>query len=110
MYSSDSVQLLLVAFAVSFLMSHLKSIMELLVYMDVDLGSPKDRDEMVNSKFPPVTPAFLNFFEGGWGEVSCFHFFFTSDLGEVGGSIGCGFLPGYFLFGAGDSQTLDVEG
>ena len=86
--------------------------MELLVYMDVYLGSPKDLDEMVNSKFPPATPAFLNFFEGGWGEVSCFpfFFFFTSDLGEVGGSIGCGFPPGYFLFGAGDSQTLNVEG
>ena len=29
---------------------------------------------------------------------------------EVGGSIGSGFPPGYFLIGAGESQTPDVEG
>ena len=88
-------------------MSHLKSTTDSLVYMEVDFGTPEEHDEMVNSKF---TPVFLTFFVGGWGEVSCFLFFFTADLGEVGGSIGCGFLPGYFLFGAGDSLTLDVEG
>ena len=31
-------------------------------------------------------------------------------MGEDGGSIGSGFPPEYFLPGAGDSLTLDVEG
>ena len=52
-----------------------------------------------------MNPKFLNFFEGGWAEV---FLFFSSDLeGEVGGRIGSGFPPGYFLIGAG--ETLDDD-
>ena len=90
----------LLALPVSFLMSQLKSMTELVVYMVAYLGTPEYCEDIVN-------PKFLNFFEGGWGEV---FLFFTSDLEEVGGSIGSGFPPGYFLIGAGESQTPDVEG
>ena len=71
---------------------------ELVVEMDAYLGTPEYWLDIVN-------PKFLNFFEGGWGEV---FLFFTSDLEEVGGRIGSGFPPGYFLIGAG--ETPDVEG
>ena len=56
--------------------------------MDAYLGSPEDCDDIVN-------PKFLDFFEGGWGEASCFLFFTT--VVEDGGSIGSGFSPEYFL-------------
>ena len=53
-----------------------------------------------------MNPKFLNFFEGGWAEV---FLFFSPDLvGEVGGRIGSGFPPEYFLIGGG--ETPDVEG
>ena len=62
-YSRGSMQLLLfalLALPVSFLMSQLKSMTELVVYMDAYLGTPEDCEDIVN-------PKFLNFFEGGLG-------------------------------------------
>ena len=86
---------------VSFRMSQLNSMTEFVVFMELILGSPEYWDVIVN-------PKFLGFFEWGWGEPSCFLFFTT--VVEDGGSIGSGFPPEYFLIGAGESQTPDVDG